>query len=256
MKFLIASRMRKRDAFTLIELLVVIAIIAILAAMLLPALSRAKDAGKSAACKNNLRQLGIALQIYADEAGYYPYLSDGNNQTTWYLTVAPKYANSLMSCPGFRGEYPADQALVWIFGNPYFRPSSASGIYAGLCYGYNGYGLGSAGKINWNGGIVLGLGAANNTGQSFPVVKANAVVMPVDMIAMADSFQVPGYLYLCDYGLNLNSTPSDERHNHQVNVAFADGHVVSMRTTNLLESTDVNRCRWNADHQPHNEISF
>lgn len=87
----------KHMCFTLIELLVVIAIIAILAALLLPALSKARDRGKSASCQGNQRQMGQALMQYINDMdGYIPY-NVGTNYTRWgamrYLFPTYEIAN-------------------------------------------------------------------------------------------------------------------------------------------------------------------
>jgi prepilin-type N-terminal cleavage/methylation domain-containing protein len=65
-------RERNSSGFTLVELLVVVAIIAILASLLLPAVSRAKGAALSAECKGNLRDIGLATRIYVDDFEHYP----------------------------------------------------------------------------------------------------------------------------------------------------------------------------------------
>src|SRR5882757_7644437 len=64
--------MRRRTAFTLIELLVVIAIIAVLIALLLPAVQQARESARRTQCKNQLKQLGLALHNYVDSNRYCP----------------------------------------------------------------------------------------------------------------------------------------------------------------------------------------
>jgi prepilin-type N-terminal cleavage/methylation domain-containing protein/prepilin-type processing-associated H-X9-DG protein len=250
--------MNPRDqqrAFTLIELLVVIAIVAILAAMLLPTLARAKEQGRTARCISNTRQMGLALTLYVDEHGSYPPLKFPSAQpavlNAWYDTLTPylnKWTNgvSVFKCPSFK-----------------FRHAGTVGIKVPYDSGVGSYGYNSESPFALSFGSLLA-----SAGVSPAPIREMQVLVPSQMIALGDSYLVErqpekimeGMISL-QYipikfrrgitGFAREQREVNARHGGKHQIAFCDGHAERMKHTKLFASEMEARRIWNYDHEPH-----
>ena len=219
---------RSEGGFTLVELLVVIGVVAILAAMLLPALARGKRSAQRAACESNLRQLGIATQLYWDDNGGVCFSTSpgitNRGQLWWWGWLDGTKPD---------GQRPFDLSTGFLF--PYLNGSDAR-LCPSLASGMSGFKLKGT-------NVVFSYGYNNSLGQS--PVNANMISRPVDTALYADSAQVNNFQTY--KGQNLKNNPMVEewyylgvenpspashyypnghfRHSQRANVTFADGHV-------------------------------
>lgn len=236
--------MRTKKAFTLIELLVVIAIIAILMAILMPALRAAKDQGKRIVCSNHLKTMGLANVLYSDEA-------DG-----WYVPIMDRTLGGDLYWPAnqlFReliGYKPKNATANegWDAPREYLCPADTISIKQiedrlynnWISYGYN--------LTDWYFSDWFGIGYAGHKNTTVPG-PANELIFTESNDWWAwwwganyeDGWDVLGQDTIMPYKDVGTDGPTLYRHSEGVNLAFYDGHTEHMKKEKVfvLEAWDA-----------------
>ena len=202
-----------KKIFTLIELLVVIAIIAILAAMLLPALNQAREKAKSISCASNQKQFGTATAMY------------NGDYEDWLLVMEEAGGSDPMQWRVELSKY--------LCGNDFDIASRKirTGVYA--CPSFKN----PTGDANWDGGYGWNYFYFGR----FPAdrIKVQHVKKPSNTIMIADTSDSPRSAYPLDTArlyrpYSFTGSQVGPRHSNAINVTWVDGHVSSEQTQKLL----------------------